>query len=289
MNMTTIAVTGATGELGKIAVELLLKSHPEITVVAGARDPAKAAPLAALGAVVRELDYDRPETLGPALAGVDKLLLISGNAVGQRVPQHRAVIEAAKGAGIKLLAYTSVLRAGETALAIATEHKATEEVLAQASVPHVLLRNGWYCENYLFRLQAALEHGALAHCAGDGRISAAARRDYAEGAVAVLTSHEDQAGKIYELAGSNSFTMADLAAEFSRQSGKTIAAINLSQEAFIKGLVDAGLPDFIAALIAKSDHGASEGGLFDDSRTLERLIGPPTTPMASVIAEMLKD
>jgi NAD(P)H dehydrogenase (quinone) len=287
MNMPTIAVTGATGELGKIVVERLLKDHPGIKVVAGARDRDKAAPLAAMGAVVRELDYDRPETLAPALQGVDKLLLISGNAVGQRVPQHKAVIEAAKAAGVGLIAYTSVLRAGETSLAIAAEHKATEAVLAEAGVPYVLLRNGWYCENYVFRLTAALEHGALAHCAGDGRISAATRADFAQGAVAVLTSAEDQSGKVYELAGSTSFTMAELAADLSRQSGKSVPAINLSPEDYSKALIEAGLPDFIAGLLAKSDLGASEGGLFDDSRTLETLIGRPTTSMSDVIAAAL--
>lgn len=286
--MTTIAVTGATGELGKIAIELLLNNHPEVSVVAGARDPAKAAMLGTQGAQVRELDYDRPETIGPALAGVDKLLLISGNAVGQRVPQHRAVIEAAKAAGVKLVAYTSVLRASETSLAVAPEHKATETVLAEVGMPYVLLRNGWYSENYVFRLLTALETGALTHCAGAGRVSAATRRDYAEAAVAVLTSGEDQSGKVYELAGSDSFTMAELAAELSRQSGKPITALNLSEEAFTKALVEGGLPEFIAPFLAKSDLGAGEGCLLDDSRTLEKLVGHPTTPMAAVIAQMLK-
>lgn len=283
----TIAIAGATGLLGQIVVQLLRERHPGIPVVALARDVAKAAPLAALGAEIRAFDYDQPETLVPALAGIDKLLLISGNAVGQRERQHGAVIAAAKQAGVGLIAYTSVLRAGETTLAIAAEHKATEALLASAGVPYVLLRHGWYCENYVFRLLAAIESGALTTCAGDGRISAATRRDFAEAAVAILTSSDDQAGKVYELAGSTSFTFADLAAETARQSGRPVACVNLPKDEFEASLVKTGLPEFVAALIAKSDFGAGENGLLEESRTLETLIGRPTTPMSSVIADAL--
>jgi NAD(P)H dehydrogenase (quinone) len=285
---TTIAVTGASGQLGQIVVELLRDRHPEIRVVALVRDPRKAAPLAGLGAEVREFDYDQPGTHGPALAGVDTLLLISGNAVGQRERQHRAVIEAAKAADVKLIGYTSVLRASATPLAIAAEHKLTEAILAGAGIPYVLLRHGWYIENYVFRVLAALESGTLVTCAGEGRISGATRRDFAEAAVAVLTSREPQAGKVYELAGSTSFTFADLAAEAARQGGKPVASVNLPRDEFEASLVAIGIPEFVATLIGKSDFGASEGGLLEDGRALEALIGRPTTPMPDVIAAALK-
>jgi NAD(P)H dehydrogenase (quinone) len=273
--------------LGQIVVRLLRDQHPHISTVALVRDREKAQDLAALGAEVRYFDYDKPETLEPGLSGIDKLLLISGNAVGERERQHRAVATAAKAAGVGLLAYTSVLRASETSLAIAAEHKATEAVLAEIGLPYVLLRHGWYCENYIFRLLAAIERGTLPTCAGDGHISAASRADFAQGAVAILTNPDRQAGKVYELAGSTSFTFADLAEEASRQSGRPVACLNLAKEEFVAALIDIGTPPFAAALIAKSDQGARDGGLFDASRTLEKLIGRPTTSMARVLAEAL--
>jgi NAD(P)H dehydrogenase (quinone) len=280
---TTIAVTGATGELGRIVTRLLLERHPAIHVVALVRDLAKAEALADLGAELRSFDYDRPETLRGALEGVDKLLLISGNAVGERERQHRAVIEAARRAAVGLIAYTSVLRASETSLPIAAEHKATETILRDTAIPHVLLRHGWYLENYIFRVKVAAESGSLVHCAGDGRISGAARRDYAEAAVAILTSPENQAGKVYELAGSANFTFADMATETQRVIGKPVAAIDLPKPEFEAAMVEIGLPPFVAALIAKSDYGAREGGLFDDSRTLERVIGREPTLLQQIV------
>lgn len=284
----TIGVTGATGALGRIVVRLLRERHADLEVVALVRDPAKADELAALGAKVRAFDYDRPETLRPGLDGIGKLLLISGNAVGERERQHRAVIEAARDAGVGLIAYTSVLRAGETTLAIAAEHKATEAVLRDVSVPFVLLRHGWYCENYIFRVQAALASGTLPHCTGSGRISAAPRADFAEAAVAILTSPEPQAGKVYELAGSKSFSFAELAAMATRISGKPIEAVNLAKPDFEAAIVAIGMPAFVAGLIAKSDHGASEGGLLDESRTMERVLGRPTVPMEVVLEAALR-
>lgn len=284
----TIGVTGATGALGRIVVQLLRERHPDRKVVALVRDPAKAADLSALGAEVRPFDYDQPESLRPALTGVDKLLLISGNAVGERERQHRAVIEAARDAGVGLIAYTSVLRAAETTLAIAAEHKATEAVLREVGVPFVLLRHGWYCENYVFRVQAAVTSGTLPHHSGEGRISAAPRADFAEAAVAILTAPEPQAGKVYELAGSKSFNFADLAAMAARISGKPVEAVNLPKPEFEAAIVAMGMPAFVAGLIAKSDHGASEGGLLEESRTMERVIGRPTVPMEDVLAAALK-
>jgi len=285
--LQTIAVTGASGQLGRIVVRLLREQHPDIATVALVRDAEKGHDLSALGAEVRHFDYDKPESLEPSLAGIDKLLLISGNAVGERERQHRAVAAAAKSTGVGFLAYTSVLRAAETSLAIAAEHKATEAVLAEIGLPYVLLRHGWYCENYIFRLLAAIERGTLSTCAGDGLISAASRIDYAQAAVAILTDPAPQAGKVYELAGSTSFTFADLAEEASRQSGQPVTCLNLAKDEFVASLIEIGTPAYVAGLIAKSDDGARDGGLFDAGRTLERLIGRPTTPMASVLAEAL--
>ncbi|OYY07159.1 MAG: NAD(P)-dependent oxidoreductase [Rhizobiales bacterium 35-68-8] len=281
-----IAVTGATGQLGRLVIANLLKKRPASEIVAAVRNPDKAADLKAAGVAVRQADYGKPETLAAALAGVDKLLLISSSEVGQRAPQHRAVIDAAKKAGVKLIAYTSLLRADTSPLGLAAEHRDTEAALAASGIPYVLLRNGWYTENYAASIPAALAHDVMLGSAGEGRIASAARADYAEAAAAVLTS-EGHAGKVYELAGDTSYTLAEFAAEIARQSGKPIGYKNMPEADFKAVLLGAGLPDGLAALLADSDVGASKGALFDDSRQLSQLIGHPTTPLSTVVAAAL--
>jgi NAD(P)H dehydrogenase (quinone) len=282
-----ILVTGASGQLGHLVVNALLKSLSAQKVVAGARNTGKAHDLAARGVEVREVDYERPETLEVAFAGIDKVLLISSSEIGRRARQHRAVIEAAKKAKIKLLAYTSVLHADTSILGLAEEHRQTEQSLAASGVPSVILRNGWYTENYAASIPMAIEHGAVLGSAGEGRISSAARQDYAEAAAAVLVSEGQQAGKIYELAGDEAYTLTEFADDVARQSGKSIEYKDMPEEDYRKVLLDAGLPEPLAALLADSDTGASRGALFDDSHSLSQLIGRPTTPLAEVIASTL--
>ncbi len=282
-----IAVTGASGQLGRLVMEGLLARVPAENIVAAVRNPSKVADLAARGVVVRTADYARPETLDAAFAGVDRLLLISSSEVGGRVPQHRNVIEAAGRAGVGLVAYTSILHADTTPLGLGAEHRETEALLRASGLPHVLLRNGWYTENYLASLPAALQHGAFAGSAGDGRIASAARADYAAAAVAVLTG-EGHAGKVYELAGDTAYTLAELAAEVSRQTGRQIGYTNLPQAEYRAMLVTVGLPVPIADMLADSDAGAARGGLFDDSRQLSALIGRPTTPLSALVEKALK-
>lgn len=279
----TVAITGATGQLGRLTIAALKSRLPADQIVALARSPEKAAEL---GVPARAFDYDRPETLVPALAGEDKLLLISGNEVGSRAPQHRAVIEAAKAAGVKEIVYTSLLHADTTPLSLAPEHVETEAMLAASGIPHTILRNGWYAENYTGAIPAALEHGALIGAAGNGRISGAARADYAEAAAVVLTG-AGHAGKTYELAADGAWTLADLAAEISALSGRDIPYRNLSQVDYAAALVGAGLPQPLAEMIAGWDVDAAEGALYDDSHTLSRLIGRPTTTLAEVIRAAL--
>lgn len=278
-----IVVTGATGQLGRLVIQALLRKLPAADIVAAVRSPEKAADLAALGVVVRRADYTQPDSLASALAGADKLLLISSSEVGQRVPQHRAVIDAAVRAGVKLVAYTSLLRADSSPLGLAAEHRQTEALLRASGLPFVLLRNGWYTENYAASVPAALAHGALLGSAGTGRIASAARADYAAAAAAVMRL-DGQAGRIYELAGDTSYTLAELAAEIARQSGRPVDYQNLAEADYKAALVGFGLPTAVAELLANSDIGASLGGLFDDGRQLSRLIGQPTTPMAATIA-----
>ena len=283
-----IFITGATGQLGRLVVEALLKRVAASSVIAGVRDTTKAADFAARGVELRVADYDKPETLAAAFRGVDRLLLISGNAVGQRTRQHTAVIDAAKAAGVKLIAYTSVLRADMSKLGLAVEHKATEGALAASGVPYVLLRNGWYLENFAGRVATALQFGEAPTCAGDGRFSAATRADYAEGTAVVLSSADGYAGQCLELAGSTSFSMDELAALTARLSGRAIACRKLAKADYEALLVKAGLPDFVAAILGNSDASAADGWLLDDSRTLEKLIGRPTTPLVKIVEMAVK-
>jgi len=214
------------------------------------------------------------------------VLLVSSNALGERVAQHGNVIDAARRAGVALLAYTSLLHADTSPLGLAAEHTATEALLRASGVPHVLLRNGWYTENYLAGLPAVLQHGAVIGSAGEGRIASAARADYADAAAAVLT-RDDQAGLVHELAGDTSYTLAEFAAEVGRQTGRTIPYINLPEADYRGALLGAGLPAPLAHLLADSDVGASKGGLFDDGHRLSQLIGRPTAALGAMVAAAL--
>lgn len=287
MSNHRILVTAAGGQLGRLTIDALLKLIPAGQIVAGLRDPAKGADLAAKGVAVVNADYSKPETLDAALKGIDRLLLISSNELGQRVAQHRNVIDAAKRAGVKLIAYTSVLRADTSKLSVAREHLPTEELIRASGIPFVLLRNGWYTENYTASIPAALAHDALVSSAKDGRIASATRADYAAAAAAVLAG-DGHAGKVYELAGDAAYTLNDFAAEISKQSGKTIPYIRLPEAEFKAIMLNAGLPEELAELIATSNTAAADGALFDDSHTLSKLIGRPTTPFAETIKEALK-
>ncbi|ELY3984302.1 MULTISPECIES: SDR family oxidoreductase [Cronobacter] len=282
-----IAITGATGQLGQRVINTLLKTVAAQNIVAVVRNPAKAAALAEQGVQVRAADYSDVAALTCALQGVEKLLLISSSEVGQRVAQHRNVIEAAKAAGVQLIAYTSLLHADRSPLGLANEHVATENMLADAGIPYVLLRNGWYTENYLASVPPALEHGVFIGSAGDGKIASASRQDYADAAAKVLTL-DNQAGRVYELAGDEAWTPGDLTALLSQTTGKNVVYQNLSEADFAAALTGAGLPESFAALLADSDIGASKGGLFDDSHQLSALIGRPTTPLATSLRAALE-
>ncbi|MHA4870879.1 NAD(P)H-binding protein [Duganella sp. PWIR1] len=281
-----IIVTAATGQLGRLVIASLLKTTPAAQIVAAVRDPAKADDLAAQGVQVRRADYSDPASLDAAFVGATKVLLISSNALGNRVAQHRNVIEAAARAKVGLLAYTSVLHADRSTLGLAGEHRETEAAVLASGLPFSLLRNGWYVENHTGGLGGAVAHGALAGSAGEGRISAAARADYAEAAAAVLAS-TGPVEQVYELAGDTGFTLAELAAEVSRQTGKDIPFHNLPQADYHEMLIGLGLPAPLADLIADSDAQAAQGALFDDSRTLSKLIGHPTISLAAAVKAAL--
>jgi NAD(P)H dehydrogenase (quinone) len=283
--MTTYAVTGATGKLGRLVLDELLHKVAPRDVVALARDPAALAEYAMKGVQVRQADYDDPASLDVALKGVDRVLLISGNAVGQRGRQHGNVIEAAKKNGAKYLAYTSILNARDSKLALAPEHKETEEILEHSGLIHVVLRLPWYSDNYVGGLQPAIEAGAIYGAAGQGRFSTASRADLAAGAAAALVG--GKGGDIYELAGDESWTMDHFAAEVSRHSGRPVKYVNQSEAEYAKTLEGAGLPPPVAALLASTSYLASEGQLENNDRQLSKLSGRPTTPIGETIKAAL--
>ncbi|MBL5922981.1 SDR family oxidoreductase [Lelliottia amnigena] len=281
-----IAITGATGQLGQHVIEHLLKTVSASQIVAIVRNPAKADALSKQGITVRHADYTDQAAFTAALTGVEKLLLISSSEVGQREPQHKNVINAAKAAGVKFIAYTSLLHADKSPLGLADEHVATEKALADSGIPYALLRNGWYTENYLASAPPAIEHGVFIGAAGDGKIAAATRADYAAAAATVI-AQDGHAGNVYELAGDSAWTLSELAAELSKQSGKPVTYQNLSEADFAAALKGVGLPAGLADMLADSDTGASKGGLFDDSHTLSKLIGRATTPLAESVKSIL--
>ncbi|MDH1278485.1 SDR family oxidoreductase [Acinetobacter johnsonii] len=281
-----IAITGATGQLGFIVIEKLLLQTEANNIVALVRNPAKATHLTAQNIEVREFDYDRPETLVPALSGIDKLLLISANEVGRRTPQHKAVINAAKVAGVPYLAYTSLLRADTSPLGLAQEHRETEKLIQDSGLRYTFLRNNWYSENYLAGVAHTIEIGTLFGAAQDGRISSASRIDYAEAAAKVLTStvHDNQT---YELAGSESFTRADLAQFISQATHKSVIYQNLSADDLRQCLIQASLPSHLIDVIVDADVQTAKGAMYSNSKDLEQLIGHKTTSIQDSIKAAL--
>lgn len=285
--MTTYLVTGASGHLGRLTVHALLeRGITPSDVVATARDTDAVADLAALGVVVRRADYTDPASLKEAFVGVDRVLLVSSSAVGERGVQHANVIEAAKEAGVELLGYTSITHADTAEMVLAGEHRQTEDLLAASGLPVVLLRNSWYLENYTGQVATALEHGVVLGAAGEGRVSAATRADFAAAAAAALVA-EDQAGRVYELGGDTAFTLAEYAAALSAESGTEVAYRDLSAAELTTALVSAGLPEPYAAILADSDLGLARGELLADTGDLAGLIGRPTTTLDEAIRAAL--
>ncbi|MFJ9900879.1 SDR family oxidoreductase [Streptomyces sp. NPDC091280] len=282
----SIVVTGATGHLGTFVIEGLLEKIPADQITAVVRNAERAAGFGARGVKIVVADYSIPETFENVFSPGDKVLLISGSEVGgDRVGQHKVVIDAAKAAGVALLAYTSTL--GSLKAALADDHRGTEEVLRASGLQYVLLRNGYYHENYTENLGPVLEHNAVVNAAGEGRVSSASRADYAAAAVAVLTG-EGHENKTYELGGDDAWSLAEYAAELSRQTGKDIANSTVPVEALIGILSGAGLPEPAAAIFAGVDASIEKGELVVTTGDLTRLIGRPTSPIAESIAAVLK-
>ena len=284
--MTTYGITGATGQLGRLAVAALQENGIAATeIVAIVRSREKAADLEAQGVQVRVGDYDRPAEWSSALGGVNVLLLVSSNQVGQRVRQHRAVIDAAKDAGVRRIVYTSILRADTTEIVLAPEHKATEELLVASGLNYTILRNSWYLENYTAQLGQYLAQGVITAAAGDGRIAAATRADFAAAAAAALTAGAGD-HKIYELGGT-AFTFGELADIVSDVTGTPVTYHSVSAPELVAILTGAGLDRGTAGFVAALDEGIARGDLDTSSGDLERLIGRPSTPLVDAVRAAL--
>lgn len=280
----SIVVTGATGHLGRFVVESLLeRGLPAGEITATGRDTTKLADLAERGVITTRADFDVPASLRAAFAGADTLLLVSGSEVGKRVPQHRNAIEAAKEAGVGHLVYTSVLRADRSTLSLAPEHKATEQILAESGLPHTLLRNGFYSEVYVDRLEQAREHGAVVGSAGQGRVSSASRRDYAEAAAVVLLDPAAHVGAVRELVGDQAWTYADLAVAIGEVLGREVAYRDLGDEGFRAVLTGAGMDEGTVEFVAGLEVATREGELWAEPGLLAKLIGRPTTPIVETL------
>lgn len=286
MSEETYLVTGASGQLGRLVIAALRERVAPGQILGLVRRPEDAAVLEAQGLGARLGDYDDADSLTAAFAGIDRLLLISGSAVGQRARQHGNVVAAAKAAGVGFIAYTSILNAQGSAMALAAEHKATETMIIESGIAHTFLRNGWYSENLLASLATDLSLGKHFGAAGEGRFSTAPRHDYAE-AAAVALAGAGHAGKTYELAGDASVTLAEFAALLSQAAGKTAAYVDMPEADYAAALIGAGLPEGFAKILADSDAQAAKGALYDASHTLSALIGHPTEPMAETIARAL--
>lgn len=279
-----IAITGATGQLGRLAIEKLKERTEKENLIALVRNTEKAKDL---GIETRLFDYAKPEILADSLQGIDSLFLISSSEIGQRETQHKNVINAAKEAGVKWIVYTSLLHASTSDMALAPEHVATEKALQESGLNFTILRNGWYTENYAGSIPGSIQAGAFIGSAESGKISSATREDYAEAAAVVLTT-EGHENKIYELAGDIAYTLSDLAAEVSKQIGKELPYVNLSEADFTAALVKIGLPEGFAQILADSDAKAAHGALFSDDKTLSKLLNRPTTPLAEVVKKFTK-
>jgi NAD(P)H dehydrogenase (quinone) len=278
----TIVVTGATGQLGRLVVESLIqRGTPPAAIVATGRAVDRLADLADLGVQVRQASYDDPASLAAAFAGADRVLLVSSSEVGQRVAQHENVIDAARAAGAELIAYTSIANADRSTMVLAQEHRATEHAVIASGLPYALLRNGWYLENYTAQLPTYLEHGAVLGSAGDGRVSAAAKADFADAAAAVLLT--DRPRQVYELGGDSSFTLAELAATVSDASGREVTYQDLPADQYAQVLVGAGVPAPFAEVLADSDLGLGRGELEVTSGDLSTLLGRPTTSLSEAV------
>lgn len=280
-----IVVTGATGKLGRLVIEALMRRSDPSQIIAAVRNPERMADLTTRGIKVRHADFDKPGTLIAAFMGAKRALLISSNDLSHRTTQHLAAIEAAKRAGVQSLSYTSLLHADTSKMRLAAAHKATEQALIASGMAYTILRNSWYLENYTEHLAPMIAEGTIHGCAALGRVCAASRNDLAEAAAVVLTKpgHDK---KIYELAGDQSFSMSELAAAVATHSGKAITYDDMSESDYNDHLVLSDVPQAMADVLSDADAAIARGEMEDKSGALHRLIGHETTGLSAALAAL---
>jgi NAD(P)H dehydrogenase (quinone) len=284
----TIVVTGATGHLGRLVIEALLRSDVEPgDILAAGRAVERLDDLARRGVRVARIEFADPTSLSAAFSGAEKVLLVSGSELGARVRLHANAVDAAVAAGVQRLVYTSIAHADTSRLLLAREHQGTEAYLRAAGLTHTLLRNSWYIDLYTEALPATLATGTILGAAGAGRVSATTRADYAQAAAAALLA-EEPGDAVYELGADRAFTLAELAAEITALSGTTVSYTDLPDDEYRRTLEGFGLPAAAAAAYADGDRGIREGELLVETRDLSRLIGRPTTSLAEAVEAGLK-
>jgi NAD(P)H dehydrogenase (quinone) len=286
---STLLVTGAAGHLGRRVIAHLVESlHVSPGhIVAATRSPEKLADLAARGIEVRRLDFDDPGTLGSALVGVDRMLLVSTDALdrpGRRLEQHQAAIEAARRAGVKHVVYTSMPNPESSLVLFAPDHLGTEQALAASGLGWTILRNNWYMENLFMALPAALASGQWHTAAADGRVGYVAREDCARVAAAVLAA-EAGAGERYDVTGPESFTVEQIAAAVREITGRPLAVVPVNDEQLQQGLLAAGIPPFLAPLLVSFDANIRAGKLDVVSDTVARLTGKAPQTLRAFLEE----
>ena len=281
----TITVIGATGHLGRLAVEALLeRGVAPSDIRATGRATERLADLADRGVQVLRVDRDDEAAVADAVRGAASVLLVSGTEPG-RVEQHRRVVEAAREAGVEQLVYTSGPHARGSSVRLLADHAATEELLETSGVPHTVLRNAWYVENYTGQVETYRAHGMVGS-AGEGRVSLAPRREYAEAAAVVLTT-DGHLGKVYELGG-EAVTLPQVAAAVSRAVGEQIGYTDVPVDALREVLAGAGVPAPMDAVLADVDRGIADGELQVPTADLEKLLGRPATGLDDAVSAALR-
>lgn len=279
-------VTGATGKLGSKIVETLLKKVPVNQLAVSVRNPEKAEGLQARGVDVRKGDFDYPETLDGAFAGVDRLLIISADGDNEtRIRQHANAIAAAERAGVKFIAYTSIANAKESENILAPTHKATEEAIMKTGIPYSFLRNNWYLENEIPSIQGVLAGAPWVTSAGNGKVGWALQQDYADAAVAVLTGNGHE-NTIYELSG-KLLTQEEIVSALGNVLGKEVPIQQVDDNIYADIMKGAGVPDFLIPFLVEIQAGIREGTLEVESNDFQKLLGRPATPISDGLNQIV--
>ncbi|WP_139488824.1 SDR family oxidoreductase [Brevibacillus dissolubilis] len=283
-----LLVTGATGKLGSKVVEALLKTVPTSQLAVSVRNPEKAEHLRAQGVEVRHGDFDHPETLDAAFAGIDRLLIISADGDNEtRIRQHTHAVEAAARAKVGFIAYTSLGNATESQLFLAATHQATEAAILKTGIPYSFLRNNWYLENETASIQAVMAGAPWLTSAGSGKVGWAPRQDYAEAAAAVLAGdgHENTT---YELSGPL-LTQEELASALGTVLGKEVSVQQVDDATYADVMKGAGVPDFVIPILVAIQQGIREGSLEIESNDFEKLLGRPVTPINEALGQLVRE